>query len=84
MHAHKGMITGLLKEAMGFEGIVVSDWKGYSKYGENDIINAGVDVVMAVDGDLDLFQGGLKKAVEDGTVPMKRIDSQRLCRPTRQ
>jgi len=36
MHAHKGMITGLLKEAMGFEGIVVSDWKGYSKYGEND------------------------------------------------
>jgi len=74
MHAHKGMITGLLKEAMGFEGIVVSDWKGYSKYGENDIINAGVDVVMAVDGDLDLFQQGLKKAVEDGTVPLERID----------
>ncbi|MDX1332166.1 MAG: glycoside hydrolase family 3 N-terminal domain-containing protein [Robiginitalea sp.] len=74
MHAHKGMITGLLKEAMGFEGIVVSDWKGYSKYGEHDIINAGVDVVMAVDGDLDLFQEGLKKAVIDRTVPMDRID----------
>ena len=74
MHAHKGMITGLLKQEMGFEGIVVSDWKGYSKYGEADIINAGVDVVMAVDGDLDLFQDGLKGAVENGTVPMGRID----------
>ncbi len=74
MHAHKGMITGLLKQEMQFRGIVISDWKGYSKYGESDIVNAGVDVVMAVDGDLDLFQDGLKEAVEQGTVPMERID----------
>ena len=74
MHAHKEMITGVLKGSLGFDGIVVSDWKGYSKYGGNEIINAGIDMVMAVDGDLALFQEGLKDAVESGTVPMSRID----------
>ena len=74
MHAHKGLITGVLKEEMQFDGIMLSDWKGYSKFGEADIINAGIDMVMAVDGDLELFQKGLKKAVEDGDVSRERID----------
>ena len=74
MHAHKGLITGVLKEEMQFDGIMLSDWKGYSKFGEADIINAGIDMVMAVDGDLELFQKGLKKAVEDGDVSGERID----------
>ena len=74
MHAHKGLITGVLKEQMQFDGIMLSDWKGYSKFGEADIINAGIDMVMAVDGDLELFQKGLKKAVEEGYVSRERID----------
>ena len=74
MHANKELITNTLKKDMGFKGIVVTDWKGYSRFGENEIINAGVDMVMAVDGDLDDFQKGLKKGVEDGTVSMERID----------
>lgn len=74
MHAHKLLITDSLKVAMNFEGIVVSDWKGYSRFGENSIINAGVDMVMAVDGDLDFFQKGLKKAVDSSIVSMNRID----------
>ena len=74
MHAHKNLITGVLKEGMQFDGIMLSDWKGYSRFGEADIINAGIDMVMAVDGDLELFQNGLKKAVETGYVPMERID----------
>jgi len=74
MHAHKALIMDTLKISMGFDGIVVTDWKGYSRFGENDIINAGVDMVMAVDGDLPLFQNGLKTGVENGTVSIERID----------
>lgn len=74
MHAHKALITDTLKVGMNFKGIVVSDWKAYSRFGGNDIINAGVDVVMAVDGDLDDFFDGVKQGVETNEVSMDRID----------
>lgn len=74
MHSYKEMIIDTLKNSLGFDGIVVTDWKGYSRFGENDIINAGVDVVMAVDGDLDMFQKGLKKGVDSAYVSKQRVD----------
>jgi beta-glucosidase len=74
MHAHRALITDTLKQAWGFDGIVVSDWKGYSRFGGNDIINAGVDVVMAVDGDLALFQDGLTEGLAEGSVSVERVD----------
>ncbi len=74
MHAHKELITDTLKGALGFDGIMVSDWKGYSRFGETEIINAGIDMVMAVDGDLEDYQSGLKAAVENKTVSQERID----------
>lgn len=74
MHAHKQMLTKILKKEMNFDGILVSDWKAYSRFGENDIINAGIDMVMAVDGDLDDFQSGLKKGVNSGEVNTSRVD----------
>ncbi|PWL39180.1 glycosyl hydrolase family 3 [Flagellimonas aquimarina] len=74
MHAHKELISDMLKSAMKFDGIMVSDWKGYSRFGENDVINAGVDVIMAVEGDLDMYLEGLKSGVESGYVSLNRID----------
>ncbi|QQS50219.1 MAG: glycoside hydrolase family 3 C-terminal domain-containing protein [Bacteroidota bacterium] len=74
MHAHKELITDSLKNGMGFSGIVLTDWKGYSRFGKSDIINAGVDMVMAVDGDLDLFQQDIKANIASGHVKMERID----------
>lgn len=74
MHAYKELITDTLKISMGFDGIVLTDWKGYSRFGRNDVVNAGVDMFMAVDGDLDDFQKGLKEGVENHNVPMERID----------
>ncbi|WP_209332431.1 glycoside hydrolase family 3 protein [Lunatimonas salinarum] len=74
MHAHKAMLTDLLKERLAFDGILVSDWKAYSRFGENDIILAGIDMVMAVDGDLEMFQEGVKKGVKSGDIPLGRID----------
>ena len=74
MHAHKQLITDTLKNSWGFDGIVVSDWKAYSRFGRNDIINAGIDMVMTVDGDLDVFQSGLKEAVDSAYVQQSRVD----------
>ena len=74
MHANKELITDSLKKSFGFDGMVISDWKGYSRFGENEIINAGIDMVMAVDGDLDEFQSNLFQGVQSGYVSMERID----------
>lgn len=74
MHSNKVYITDTLKGSMGFDGIVLSDWKGFSRFGGIDIINAGVDMAMAVDGDLSVFQQELKEAVMQELVTMERID----------
>ena len=74
MHAHKAMINDTLKGHLKFDGIVVSDWKAYSRFGGTDIINAGIDMVMAVDGDLSMFQDGVRNAVLNGVIPQARID----------
>lgn len=74
MHEHKELITNTLKIGMAFDGIVVSDWKAYSRFGGKDIINAGIDMVMAVDGDLENFQQDLKQAIYSGSVAQERID----------
>ena len=74
MHANKAYLTDTLKTKMKFDGIVVSDWKGFSRFGKNNIINAGVDMVMAVDGDLNYFQKEVKKAIDSNVVSMSRIN----------
>lgn len=74
MHNHKALLIDTLKVGMSFDGIIVSDWKAYSRFNGNDVVNAGVDIIMAVDGDLEDFQLGLKKGVEDSTVSIMRID----------
>jgi beta-glucosidase len=74
MHAHRTMITDVLKGSLKFEGIVVSDWKAYSRFGGTDVINAGVDVVMAVEGDFNLYVEGVRNGVLSGVIPQERID----------
>jgi beta-glucosidase len=83
MHEHKELLTDLLKEEMGFEGFVVSDWAAVTQLsGGNykaqiaNAINAGVDMVMATNGRENwlAFIKNLQKLVEEGTVPMARID----------
>lgn len=74
MHNHKALLTDTLKVGMNFDGILVSDWKAYSRFNGNDVINAGVDVMMSVDGDLDDFQEGLAEGIADGSVELSRID----------
>ena len=79
MHGHKRMLTNVLRGELGFEGLLVSDWNGIDDLaGDRDrdveqAINAGIDMVM-VPSDYRLFIRSLRKNVEDGRVPMSRID----------
>ena len=79
MHAHRYLLTDVLKGELGFDGFLVSDWMAID-YLDEDYdtavamgINAGVDMVM-VPHDWHDFRGALTLAVETGAVPMERID----------
>jgi len=83
MHENKELLTDLLKDELGFKGFVISDWAAIEQLsGGNykaqiaNAINAGVDMVMATNGrdKWASFIRHLTKLVEEGTVPMSRID----------
>ncbi len=79
LHGHKYLMTDLLKGELGFKGFLVSDWKAIEQLPKplsNQIalsINGGMDMVMAVDI-YPAFIDGLKALVQEGKVPMSRID----------
>ena len=79
MHGAAPLLTGALKEKMGFDGFVVSDWngiaqvKGCGNASCPQAILAGVDMVMVPD-DWKAFIANTIRQVEDGTIPMSRID----------
>jgi beta-glucosidase len=79
MHSHQGLLTDVLKGELGFRGFVVSDWMGIDQIAPayddcvSTAINAGVDMVM-VPEDYRRFLDTLSSVVEDGRVPMSRID----------
>ena len=84
------ILTGLLKGEMGFEGIVVTDAMNMAGIAKNwdqvqscvIAIQAGVDLIcmpcqlycQADLANLDAIIEGIIAAVEDGTIPMERID----------
>ena len=81
-HASKELLTDILKEEMGFKGFVISDWQGIDEIPgdyKSDIItsvNAGMDMVM-VSGQgqpYKKFMRLLKESIEEGSIPMERID----------
>ncbi len=78
-HGHYFLITELLKEKLGFPGIVVSDWDGIDYLNEDyglairDSVNAGLDLFM-VPENWRLFLSGLMEQVELGHVSEARID----------
>ena len=79
MHGQRYWITEVLKEELGFEGFVVSDWGGIDQIDVNyyeavvTAINAGIDMNM-VPYDYGRFIRTLTKAVESGDVAQERID----------
>jgi beta-glucosidase len=79
LHGDRRMLTEILKDQMGFDGFVVTDWNGIGEVAgcRNDscarAINAGVDMVMVPD-DWKAFIRNTVQDVEAGRIPMARID----------
>src|SRR5690606_30330143 len=80
MHGHKYLLTDVLKSHMGFDGLVVGDWRGHgfipgcTALNCPDTINAGLDIYMAPEPQWkELFANTIEQA-KNGTIPMTRID----------
>ena len=79
MSANKRLLTEVLKDELGFEGFLISDYgaidalPGDYKHKIAMSINAGMDMVMVPER-YEEFIANLKEAAQDGTVPMARID----------
>ncbi len=78
------ILTGILKEEFGFEGAITTDAMGMGgiisryEFAEASIkaLNAGADLLLLRDGGqiIDETFDALVKAVEDGRIPIERIE----------
>ncbi|MET8026638.1 glycoside hydrolase family 3 protein [Streptomyces avermitilis] len=79
MHARADMINGVLKDRMGFDGFVISDWNAIDQIpgdAASDVrtsINAGLDMIMVPYAYKD-FRATLIDEVKAGRVSEKRVD----------
>lgn len=75
----KRLLTEILKQEMGFEGFLISDYAaiddlpGDYKSDVETSINAGMDMVMVPNKYVEFFTT-LRDLVKEGRVPMSRID----------
>ncbi|KAF2312592.1 hypothetical protein GH714_035167 [Hevea brasiliensis] len=83
LHAHHFLLTEVLKDKLGFQGVVLSDWEALNRlsnprgsnyrYCISAAVNAGIDMVM-VGLKHEQFVDDLMLLVESGEIPMARID----------
>jgi beta-glucosidase len=80
MHAQQYLLTNVLKDELGFEGFIVSDWQAMDQIYPDDYyasvvtsVNAGVDMNM-VPYDYVTFIETMKQAVNNGDIPESRVD----------
>lgn len=79
MHGAGGLLTSALKQKMGFDGFIVSDWNaigqlpGCTNSSCPQAINAGIDMIMVPD-DWKAFIANTIGQVESGAIPLARID----------
>ncbi|TXK28405.1 beta-glucosidase, partial [Pontibacter qinzhouensis] len=85
VHANHDLLTKLLKEELGFKGLVVTDWADIENLHRRDkiaatdkeaimlAINAGVDMSM-IPYQYEPFCQGLVELVKEGKVKQERVD----------
>lgn len=79
MSANRSLLTGVLKDRMGFDGFLVSDWNAIGQVpGCTDsscpkAINAGLDMLMVPQDWKAAFNNVLAQ-VRSGRIPMSRLD----------
>lgn len=80
IHGRKDLLTDILKIEQGFNNLLVSDMAGIDQVDPNykvavaKCINAGIDMIM-VPYDYKRFQKALRESINDGRIPMSRIDN---------
>jgi beta-glucosidase len=81
LHGSKYMLNDVLKEKMGFDGIIVTDWNGQSEITNctaancPEAVNAGNDVFMVTENsNWKAFYQNVIDQVNDGTISQERID----------
>ncbi|HEY8616356.1 glycoside hydrolase family 3 protein [Phenylobacterium sp.] len=78
-HGNRSLLTDVLKDRMGFDGFVVSDWNAHGQVtgctNEScpQAVNAGIDMLMAPDSWKGLYRNTLAQA-RSGEIPMARLD----------
>ena len=79
MHANKALLTDVLKGQMGFDGFIMGDWNAHGQIPGctnadcAQAFNAGLDIFNAPQ-DWKALYGNLVREVNDGTIPMARLD----------
>ena len=79
MHGNRMLLTDALKNRVGFDGFLISDWNaigqvtGCTNASCPQSINAGVDMIMVPD-EWKAFIDNTTQQVEAGQIPMSRID----------
>lgn len=80
MHGHKYLLTDVLKDKLGFDGLVVGDWNGHGFIaGCNALdcpkaINAGLDIFMIANPDWKTLYKNTLEQVQSGVISMTRTD----------
>ncbi len=72
MHVNN-MVLSILKGKLGFQGVVVTDYKQATAHGSVNVINNGIDIAMELDN-YGQFMGDIIGAAYNGAVPMSRIN----------
>src|SRR5260370_15654472 len=79
LHAHRYLLTDLLKGELGFTGFLVSDWLAVSQLGPDfdtaacTAVNARLEMVM-VPLEYERLIRPIEARVESGLVPAPRVD----------
>ncbi|QYJ76739.1 exo 1,3/1,4-beta-D-glucan glucohydrolase [Shewanella sp. FJAT-52076] len=80
LHGSKYLLTDVLKERMGFDGVVVGDWLGHGfvpgcSYEHcAEAVNAGVDILMAPGDSWKALYANTIEDVKSGVLPLSRLD----------
>ncbi len=78
-HGNKYLLTDVLKERMGFDGLVVGDWNGHEQIPGcsvsncAQVVNAGVDLVMVPNNWKDFYSSTLRH-VRKGRISEERLN----------
>lgn len=80
LHGHKYLLTDVLKEKLGFDGLVVGDWNGHGFVAGASIldcpqaINAGLDIFMISSPDWKVLYHNTLEQIKLGVISISRVD----------